>query len=404
MNKEAKKCPVLFSPASRKYLKNRLTFAKIINLMAGIYLHIPFCKRRCIYCDFFSTTQSNLMPQYIDALCRELEIRKDYLEGEQIETIYWGGGTPSQLNEELLEQVFHTIDANYQVSDEAEVTLEANPDDLTPDYLARLARTGVNRLSIGVQSFDDGELRMMNRRHTAATARSAVRRAQEAGFDNIAVDLIFGVPGFGSDTLRRSLQELLDLGIQHISAYHLTIEPQTTFGRRAARGSLSPVDEQTSETEYLLIHRTLTNAGFDHYEISNYARPQRYALHNSAYWEGDPYLGIGPAAHSFDGEQRRWAIADIGRYLDGTERYGSERLTARDRYNETVMTSLRRAEGIDLGAVAERFGNRRRTELLQAAEPWIEAGDLAQQGERLYIPPERFLLSDAVIAALFWEC
>lgn len=372
--------------------------------MAGLYFHIPFCKRICAYCDFFKSADLRMRGPVVEAMHRELQQEAGFLPERRLRTIYFGGGTPSLLEPETTRSFIDQAAGLFDCTELEECTLEANPDDLTPDYLARLARTGVNRLSIGVQSFDDGELRMMNRRHTAATARSAVRRAQEAGFDNIAVDLIFGVPGFGSDTLRRNLQELLDLGIQHISAYHLTIEPQTTFGRRAARGSLSPVDEQTSETEYLLIHRTLTNAGFDHYEISNYARPQRYALHNSAYWEGDPYLGIGPAAHSFDGEQRRWAVADIGRYLDGTERYGSERLTARDRYNETVMTSLRRAEGIDLGAVAERFGNRRRTELLQAAEPWIEAGDLAQQGERLYIPPERFLLSDAVIAALFWEC
>ena len=372
--------------------------------MAGLYFHIPFCKRICAYCDFFKSADLRMRGPVVEAMHRELQQEAGFLPERRLRTIYFGGGTPSLLEPETIRSFIDQAAGLFDCTELEECTLEANPDDLTPDYLARLARTGVNRLSIGVQSFDDGELRMMNRRHTAATARSAVRRAQEAGFDNIAVDLIFGVPGFGSDTLRRNLQELLDLGIQHISAYHLTIEPQTTFGRRAARGSLSPVDEQTSETEYLLIHRTLTNAGFDHYEISNYARPQRYALHNSAYWEGDPYLGIGPAAHSFDGEQRRWAVADIGRYLDGTERYGSERLTARDRYNETVMTSLRRAEGINVGAVAERFGNRRRTELLQAAEPGIEAGDLAQQGERLYIPPERFLLSDAVIAALFWEC
>lgn len=198
-----------------------------------------------------------------------------------------------------------------------ECTVEANPDDLTPDYLRRLARTRVDRLSIGVQSFDDGELRLMNRRHTADAARKAVRQAQEAGFGNVTVDLIFGVPGFGAATLARNLRETVALGVQHVSAYHLTVEPQTAFGRRMAQGRFSPVTEETSEEEFLTVHRTLRDAGFEHYEVSNYALPGRRAIHNSAYWSGDPYLGIGPAAHSFDGECRRWAVADIGRYLAG---------------------------------------------------------------------------------------
>lgn len=196
----------------------------------------------------------------------------------------------------------------------------------------------------------------MNRRHTADAARKAVRQAQEAGFGNVTVDLIFGVPGFGAATLARNLRETVALGVQHVSAYHLTVEPQTAFGRRMAQGRFSPVTEETSEEEFLTVHRTLRDAGFEHYEVSNYALPGRRAIHNSAYWSGDPYLGIGPAAHSFDGECRRWAVADIGRYLAGGDRYESERLTERDRYNETVMTALRTAEGLDTKAIGRRFG------------------------------------------------
>ena len=267
-----------------------------------------------------------------------------------------------------------------------------------------LLEAGIDRLSIGVQSFDDGCLKLMNRRHTADAARKAVRQAQEAGFGNVTVDLIFGVPGFGAATLARNLRETVALGVQHVSAYHLTVEPQTAFGRRMAQGRFSPVTEETSEEEFLTVHRTLRDAGFEHYEVSNYALPGRRAIHNSAYWSGDPYLGIGPAAHSFDGECRRWAVADIGRYLAGGDRYESERLTERDRYNETVMTALRTAEGLDTKAIGRRFGPARLETLLDAARPWLDAGDATLRDGQLAIPAERFLLSDAVIAALFWEC
>ena len=225
-----------------------------------------------------------------------------------------------------------------------------------------------------------------------------------AGFGNVTVDLIFGVPGFGAATLARNLRETVALGVQHVSAYHLTVEPQTAFGRRMAQGRFSPVTEETSEEEFLTVHRTLRDAGFEHYEVSNYALPGRRAIHNSAYWSGDPYLGIGPAAHSFDGECRRWAVADIGRYLAGGDRYESERLTERDRYNETVMTALRTAEGLDTKAIGRRFGPARLETLLDAARPWLDAGDATLRDGQLAIPAERFLLSDAVIAALFWEC
>ena len=329
--------------------------------MAGLYLHIPFCKRVCAYCDFYKSADLRPMKAVVEAMHDELRREAGFLPAEQLRTIYFGGGTPSLLPPEELEEF--------------------------------IARTRVDRLSIGVQSFDDGELRLMNRRHTADAARKAVRQAQEAGFGNVTVDLIFGVPGFGAATLARNLRETVALGVQHVSAYHLTVEPQTAFGRRMAQGRFSPVTEETSEEEFLTVHRTLRDAGFEHYEVSNYALPGRRAIHNSAYWSGDPYLGIGPAAHSFDGECRRWAVADIGRYLAGG-----------DRYNETVMTALRTAEGLDTKAIGRRFGPARLETLLDAARPWLDAGDATLRDGRLAIPAERFLLSDAVIAALFWEC
>ena len=342
--------------------------------MAGLYLHIPFCKRVCAYCDFYKSADLRPMKAVVEAMHDELRREAGFLPAEQLRTIYFGGGTPSLLPPEELEEFIAHAAELFDCTVLEECTVEANPDDLTPDYLRRLARTRVDRLSIGVQSFDDGELRLMNRRHTADAARKAVRQAQEAGFGNVTVDLI------------------------------LTVEPQTAFGRRMAQGRFSPVTEETSEEEFLTVHRTLRDAGFEHYEVSNYALPGRRAIHNSSYWSGDPYLGIGPAAHSFDGECRRWAVADIGRYLAGGDRYESERLTERDRYNETVMTALRTAEGLDTKAIGRRFGPARLETLLDAARPWLDAGDATLRDGRLAIPAERFLLSDAVIAALFWEC
>ena len=368
--------------------------------MAGIYIHIPFCKTRCIYCDFYSTTRSELKLQYIHALCTELKTRKGYLKEEPIETIYFGGGTPSQLAHEDFEQIFRTIKEVYGTEHAEEITLEANPDDLTAEYLDGLLEAGIDRLSIGVQSFDDDCLKLMNRRHTAAQAAEAVRAAQRAGFGNITVDLIFGVPGFGGDTLRRSLDAALSLGVQHISAYHLTVEPDTAFGRRAARGEFRAVDEQVSETEFLTVHDTLTGAGFEHYEVSNFALPGFRARHNAAYWHGAKYLGIGPAAHSFDGEERHWNVGSVERYIAGdpAER---ELLTNRDRFNEYVMTALRTAEGIDTREVAARFGTKRLERMREEAAPYLQSGALRDAGGRLAVPPERFLISDAVIEALF---
>ena len=240
----------------------------------------------------------------------------------------------------------------------------------------------------------------MNRRHTAAQAVEAIRAAQRAGFGNITVDLIFGVPGFGGDTLRRSLDAALSLGVQHISAYHLTVEPDTAFGRRAARGEFRAVDEQVSETEFLTVHETLTGAGFEHYEVSNFALPGFRARHNAAYWHGAKYLGIGPAAHSFDGEERHWNVGSVERYIAGdpAER---ELLTNRDRFNEYVMTALRTAEGIDTREVAARFGTKRLERMREEAAPYLQSGALRDAGGRLAVPPERFLISDAVIEALF---
>ena len=313
--------------------------------MAGLYFHIPFCKRVCAYCDFYKSVDLRRMDPLLESMHRELDARREYLGGEPVRTRYFGGGTPSLC---------------------------------APEAVAGLR----------------------NRRHNAAQAVEAVRSAQHEGYENITVDLIFGVPGFGNDTLRRSLDSALALGVQHISAYHLTVEPGTAFGRRAARGQFAPVDEATSETEYALVHETLTGAGFEHYEVSNFALPGFRARHNAAYWHGVKYLGIGPAAHSFDGRERHWNVASVTEYIGGAPAE-AETLTDRDRFNEYVMTRLRTAEGIDLREAERLFGKERAARVLRDAEPWLKSRTLVLAAGRMAVPPARMLVSDAVIETFF---
>lgn len=372
----------------------------ILIAMAGLYFHIPFCKRICAYCDFYKSVETARLPETLQAMHRELESRREYLGGEAVRTRYFGGGTPSLCTPEQLRALLDHAAGLFDCSAAEETTLEANPDDLTPRYLDALREAGIDRLAIGIQSLDDDCLRLMNRRHTARQAVEAVRAARKAGFGNLTVDLIFGVPGFGGDSLRRTLDGILALEAEHVSAYHLTVEPDTAFGRRAARGSFRPVEEQVSEEEFLTVHRTLTGAGYEHYEVSNFARPGFRARHNAAYWHGEKYLGIGPAAHSFDGRERHWNVASVARYIDGEEAE-AEQLTEHDRFNEYLLTRLRTAEGICLEELRQRFGAERAERLRREAARWIAAGTLRISSGRMAVPPERFLVSDAVIESLF---
>ena len=370
--------------------------------MAGVYIHIPFCKRLCAYCDFYKSVRLSYLEEVVAAMHRELSERRGYLRDQRIETLYFGGGTPSLLSVEQLAGLKRRVEELFDCSHLGEVTLEANPDDLTAPYLEGLRKAGFNRLSIGVQSFDDEELRWMNRRHTAQRAEEAVREARAAGFENLTLDLIFGVPGFGEEVLRRNLERVLALEPEHISAYHLTIEPDTALGRKEARGELCAVEESISEREYTLVHETLTRAGYDHYEISNYARPGFRARHNSAYWQGREYLGIGPAAHSFDGRSRRWSLDTVESYASGGEfRFEQELLTERDRLNEYLMTHLRTAEGISFRERGEQFGPEAVVRIEKEAEPLLLQRLLSSTPEGLKIPAERFLLSDHLIGMLF---
>lgn len=368
--------------------------------MAGLYFHIPFCRRICAYCDFFRTADLNGLPATVEAMHAEMDEQRDFLLDSNIRTIYFGGGTPSLVEPSQIQSLIDHAARLWDCSQVGEITLEANPDDITSEYVAALRTTAVNRVSLGIQSFDDEELRFMNRRHSAEDATEAVKRLQDAGIENITIDLIFGVDGFGEEVLCRSLDRALALGVQHISAYHLTIEQNTAFHRRLERGQMRVVNEEQSEREYALVHRRLTEAGYEHYEVSNFARAGYRARHNSSYWHGVEYLGIGTGAHSFNGKVRRWSQQTVAEYIH-KRRYEEEHLSEQDHRNEYVMTALRCAEGIDLEDFESRFGTKAKEQILHAAEPWITQGDVAVSERRMRIPAEKFLISDAVIESLF---
>lgn len=372
--------------------------------MAGIYIHVPFCKTRCTYCDFYSDTRSEYKSRFIGALCRELEMRCEYLGREAVETVYFGGGTPSQLEAKDFETIFTALRRHFDLSNCEEITLEANPDDLTPDYLNRLSKQPFNRLSIGIQTFDDDTLRLLNRRHTAHTAIEAVRRSREAGFRNIGIDLIYGLPGETETQWMTDLQQAVALKPEHISAYHLTYEQGTVLHRMLQKRQVNEVSEETSLHFFTLLTERLQAAGYEHYEISNFCLPGRRSRHNSAYWKGVHYLGCGPSAHSFDGETREWNTASLEAYIQGMENgkrsFETERLDHFTRYNEFIITTLRTAEGIPLRELERRFGEKLSAYCRQMSERHRMAGRLKEENGRLVLTREGIFLSDGIMSDL----
>lgn len=374
--------------------------------MAGVYIHIPFCRRICSYCDFYHSASLSRGDALFSSLLVEIEQRKGYLGDLRPTTLYFGGGTPTVYSPERLGELARRACQVFGIERIEEFTVEANPEDLSREYLLGLKEIGVNRLSIGVQSLDDEVLRFMNRSHTAGEALAAVERARSVGFDNISVDLIFGVPGLSESSLRGQLERIVGIGAMHLSAYHLTIDHGSILYKKLQLGRFKQVDDTTSERHYSIVHEALERGGYRHYEVSNYAIPGREAVHNSGYWSGEPYVGIGPSAHSFDGVSRRANVASIGEYIgaleSGESYFETEELSTVDRANEVVMTSLRRASGIDLVRFKQRFGRSMAGELLRSAEPLIRSGKLHHTGDRLYIDSRDFLISDALISELFF--
>lgn len=374
--------------------------------MAGIYIHIPFCKTRCIYCDFYSTTRNELKQRYLHALCRELRTRRDYLKGEAVETIYFGGGTPSQLAEADFRQVFETIGEVYGLESAQEITLEANPDDLTDEYTAMLQTLPFNRISMGIQTFDDATLKLLNRRHDSAQAIAAVGHSRRAGFRNISIDLIYGLPGETDQRWLHDLQQAVSLDVEHISAYHLTYEEGTRIYEMLQARRISEVDEESSVRFFAALTDTLGSAGYEHYEISNFCKPGLYSRHNTSYWKGIPYLGCGPSAHSFNTETREWNVSSLETYIssieEGHRSFETEFLDEATRYNECVMTSLRTVWGVPLEYVKEKFGTKRWQYCMDMAAPHLESGKLSIRNHHLCLTRDGILVSDDILSDLMY--
>ena len=374
--------------------------------MAGIYIHIPFCKRRCIYCDFFSTTQSEKKSEYVHALVRELEIRKDYLDNEEIETIYLGGGTPSQLSQEELEEIFAYIYKVYKVTPDAEITLEANPDDLTPEYVSMLRGLPINRISMGIQTFQEETLKLLHRRHTAQRAIEAFKRCREAGFQNISIDLMYGLPGETLETWEQDLQQAIALHPEHISAYHLIYEEGTALWNLREQNKVEEAEEELSLTLFKTLIERLTKAGYQHYEISNFCLPGLHSRHNSSYWTGKKYLGCGPSAHSFDGTSRQWNVSSLEQYLKGIHTgqldFEIEDLDLYTRYNDFVITSIRTCWGMPLSQLRTNYGETLYNYCLRMAKPHIRQGVLEIKEDTLKLTSEGIFISDGIMSDLLW--
>lgn len=373
--------------------------------MAGIYIHIPFCKQACHYCNFHFSTSLRLKNDLVRAILHEIERRSHYLEREEIETVYLGGGTPSLLTREELEAIFQAIDKHFTLTADPEITLEANPDDLDKAKLQDLAGSGINRLSIGIQSFAPDDLEWMNRAHNSRQAHDSLEWARETGFDNLSADLIYGLPTLTLAQWDQNLQHLLACEVPHISAYSLTVEEKTALNHQVKTGKGHRPDEARTVEQFQHLMAVLRADGFEHYEISNFARPGYHARHNSSYWTGKKYIGFGPAAHSFNGESRQWNIANNALYIRKLESGGSffeqEQLSLHDRYNEYIMTSLRTIWGCDQKTIARKFGDKLFRYLQQASRKHIEQGRLQVEGEKLLLTSQGKLVADAVSADLF---
>jgi len=397
-------------------------------IMAGIYIHIPFCKSKCGYCGFYSLPSLKLKDRFLEALKAEIVARKNYLNGENVHTIYFGGGTPSLLTLEEIRELLHLINIYFPVAENAEITLEANPDTLSLEYLEGLRKIGINRLSIGIQSFFDDDLQYLSRRHDSHHARQCLNWAKQAGFSNISIDLIYGLPTSNAKQWNRNLDLFFEYDLPHLSAYALTLEPNSILTKQIEQGKALPVNEEDALRDYKILCRRATENGYLHYEISNFCRRGIHSKHNASYWFGTPYLGLGPSAHSFDGASRQWNVASVEQYTAASRRCEEARrsnpedsfpilprfarndakrvqekelLFPEQIYNEYVMLRLRTHWGIDLKWLKREMGERFSNYCEQQAQPLIAQGKLSQTREFLYLTDHQMLFADGVAEELF---
>lgn len=374
--------------------------------MAGIYVHIPFCRLKCYYCDFYKTVNISLTDKFIKALKTEILQRKNYLGNELVETIYFGGGTPSVITKNELTGILDFLKLNFNVSPTAEITFEANPDDLSVEYLNDIYQAGVRRLSIGIQSFQNDFLKKMNRRHDANQAVGAVKNAADTGFDDISVDLIYGLPELTPAQWKADLEKVFQLPVQHLSAYHLTYHKGTPFYTWLKKGTLKALNEEESILQFQMLTQIAKENGFEQYEISNFARDQKYSKHNSAYWKGVNYIGLGPSAHSFNGMSRSWNVSHIESYIKAAEKGLSysetEILTENNKYNEYVLTRIRTKWGVSITEIKTAFGNEKTVWFQKNIENYIKPGLVKQQNGIYTLTEKGMFVSDDIMTNLMF--
>jgi len=371
--------------------------------VSGIYIHIPFCRSKCAYCNFFSVTTRQRADEVLSLIVKELSLQRDFFGGEKVETIYFGGGTPSAVAPEQLLEILYAIYNLFPVADNAEITVEVNPDDATFNYLSALSGK-FNRLSIGIQSFMEDDLSLLGRKHQPQHALEALANARKAQFENISIDLIYGISKNHENWIK-TLDTALTFTPEHISAYALTVEENTILHHKIKRGEQPTAADNIVEHQYNILTQKLREADYEHYEISNFSKVGYASKHNSAYWNGKPYLGVGPAAHSFNGTTRRWNVAKISDYCQAIAQSAPpatiEILTETDKYNEFVMLQLRQKAGLTLPDLNRRFGEKMSDYFTEKIRPFISTGHIVNDGERFYLPEDSFLISDYIVSGLF---
>jgi oxygen-independent coproporphyrinogen-3 oxidase len=373
--------------------------------MAGIYIHIPFCKVACHYCNFhFSTNKSN-QNDFVKALLQEIVLQQNYLKNENVETIYFGGGTPSVLPGNIIHEIIQALQLTFNVAQTAEITLEANPDDLSKEKIQQLKAIGINRFSLGIQSFFDEDLQWMNRAHTAANAKEMLQHICNEGFDNTTVDLIYGIPGMSNERWKENLQTLTDYNIPHVSAYCLTVEPKTALHKMIATNKSPSPSETLAAQHFETLINFLTENGYEHYEISNFAKPGHYSKHNTAYWQGKKYLGLGPSAHSFNGTSRSWNIANNIKYINSLLKenkvpFEEEILTEQNQFNELLMTGLRTQWGINLNEIKTNFSEEINATFNLELQPFLSEGFVVIENNFLKLSNKGKFIADRIISDL----
>jgi oxygen-independent coproporphyrinogen-3 oxidase len=372
--------------------------------LSGIYLHIPFCKQACYYCDFHFSTNTTFKKKIVEAMCKEIELQKYYLS-EPLKTIYFGGGTPSMLSEEELEMLLSYIYKNFSTEKELEITLEANPDDLTENKLKSLQKSGINRLSIGIQSFDDQHLKTLNRAHHSEEAINCVLNAQNIGFNNITIDLIYAIPSPNHEVWQKDLEKAISLNVPHISAYCLTIEKKTVLGNWTKKKKFTPSDDEFAAVQFEMLVDTLVNEEYEHYEISNFALPHQYSTHNTNYWKGVHYVGIGASAHSYNGNSRQYNVRNNAHYLQSIE-LGKipceiEILSKEDKLNEYIMTSLRTQWGCNVNYLKQNLSKEKMNDIEIKINQYIQRELLVRIDEKLILTFKGKLLADRITEELF---